>query len=139
MNWDRFSRGLQWLLAFVAALICIFTIAVFARAQAEMWPLPALYLLEIALVGLLAVACINVQETWSTWALWTITGILLAFVILGGFSIGPFLFPALLATLGQALLKARQLHTGIPIGLGVTLLAALLQAGIMFLAIALGA
>ena len=139
MNWQKVSTVLQWVFAFVGAGICIITVIGFASSQPDLWPLPALYFIEIGLMGLLAVACVSADKAWASTALWGVVGVLMTFVILGGFSIGPFLFPALLAFASQALLKTRQLGRSIPIGLGLALLAALVQAGAMFGAIALGA
>jgi hypothetical protein len=105
------------------------------RSQQPMWPLPDLYLLEIA-----AVSCLC---TWGIWSngtsqaslrgilSWAAIGIVLGFVILGAFSIGFFYLPVA-GLLGSTAILAdlRQRHNLI-IHLGVGLAAAIAQAVIM--------
>lgn len=89
----------EWVTAVIGAATCLIVPAMFLQAGGE-FPLPALYLLEIAVVGLLVVYFVfirhQVSERWGI-VPWIAAGIMLAFVILGGFTIGLYLIPALIA------------------------------------------
>jgi hypothetical protein len=64
--------------------------------QQGMWPLPALYLIEVsAVAGLAALAVIGGWERRSE-ITWAAAGVLLGFALVGGFSIGFFYLPCVL-------------------------------------------
>jgi hypothetical protein len=67
---------------------------------------------------------------------WIAAGVLLAFVILGGFSIGFYLIPGLLLFIAGAALRQSEHVTGILRNLGLLLGAAVLQIAFMSLMIA---
>lgn len=84
------------LLASLAAVNCIIVPFLFAQ-QRPLFPLPGLYFIEIALLGVLGLASLVTQTPSSAiWPRmpWVAAGALFAFVILGAFSIGFFLIPA---------------------------------------------
>lgn len=94
-----FMRALEWLAALIGAANCLAVPILFIRPGSG-FPFPALYLAEIALIGLLILyyvfARYQLDPRWDVIP-WVAAGIILAFVILGGFSIGPYLIPALIA------------------------------------------
>jgi hypothetical protein len=128
----------MWIAAFIGAATCIIVPLRFAQSGSRDFPLPALYFIEIALLGVLVMAYValrpNLKRWWSA-VPWVAAGVVLTFVILGGFSIGPYLIPALLAfgavgilvDLGRGGLAARHL--------GYLLLAAIIQGVVMLFGI----
>lgn len=133
-----------WSLAVLAAADCLGVALFFGTTQLEpgqpvwtLFPLPGLYLLEIALIGLLAPAAMwKASSKWFS-ALPAAAGITLAFFILGGFSIGPFLLPALLGLVALAMLTAKDYGVRFPIAAALFFGAAIGQAGIMLLLVAI--
>lgn len=126
-------------LAVAAAINCVVVPMLFAQ-QRPLFPLPGLYLIEIAVLGILGLTGLLIVESRSPFwrrVPWAAAGVLLAFVILGGFSIGFFLIPAT-----AAFLLAGFLMNGIERGLvvqyiGLFLIAAVLQVALMLIAIEL--
>jgi hypothetical protein len=99
---QKVLRLLEWVFAVFGAAACLAVVAVFANQQLDdLWPTPGLYFIEIVLLGLLVVASRvgDKNPAGAAWGAvpWGVGGVLLPFVILGGFSIGPFLFPSMLA------------------------------------------
>lgn len=134
----QLMRAGQWLAALVGAINCVLVPAVFAQSQRPLFPLPGLYFVQIALLGVLVLAFVAARpQLKGRWAAlpWLAAGIILAFVILGGFSIGLFLIPAFLAFVATGVLV--DLQTGGPMSrhLGYLLLAAVAQAALMGLMI----
>ena len=131
-----FTRFLEWILALIAAVDCLGVAVTFGISQIRVsatpgstpdlgliWPLPAIYLFEVALIGIIAFIIVAVFPGLSFHErnayLWISSGVLLAFVILGVFSIGLFLIPATLALLIIALL--RDISEKIPLALHITM------------------
>lgn len=130
------SRGL----ALLALGICIWVAIVFGRyalgtsdSWREVFPFPALYLLEITAVGVLGVMAAIMTTEKATRLLWVLCGILAAFVILAGFSIGRALTPALVCLLGVAGIASLDHSYPLLRGLAWLAGAAALQATIMIL------
>ena len=73
-----------------------------------MWPLPAGYLLEITLLGVGGLVSVSANRTSSPplWGnvTWAIGGVFLSLAVLGAWSIGPSVVPALLALVAAAIL-----------------------------------
>jgi|GEM_PF-2898409 len=97
-------------LGLVGAADCVVVAAIFGAQSAagnDFWLLPGLYLLQIGLLGLITLYSLtkSIHQPETIWRSipWISAGILLAFVVLGAFSIGPFLIPAALAFLIAAL------------------------------------
>jgi len=136
----RFKRAGEWIAALIGAVNCILVPAMFAPSQSSLFPFPGLYFVQLVLIGLGVLAFVvarpNVKPRWLALP-WVAAGLVLAFVVLGGFSIGPFLIPAFLAFVATGVLV--DLQTGGPIGrhLGYLLLAAVAQAALMALMILL--
>ncbi|TAK13679.1 MAG: hypothetical protein EPO32_04580 [Anaerolineae bacterium] len=108
-------KWLSGIFALVALVNCLLVAIIFtsyslstANSLLEIFPFPALYLFEIAVVGILGLIAAGRANAANTAALWPLAGILLAFVILGGFSIGPFLLPAFFSLPLAALLSVPQ-------------------------------
>ena len=130
------KRLAVWLAALVGAATCVLVPLLFAQ-QDSLWPLPGLYFVQIALVGVLVL--LFVAAGWGLkarrrWLPWAAGGILLAFVILGGFSIGPFLMPAFLAFALVGFLVDWPDDGAMARHAGVLLVAAVAQAALMLLA-----
>jgi hypothetical protein len=133
-------RIIQWVLAAIGAGICIGVAAAFWRSQSDhLWPIPGLYLIEVAALGVAGFVGLTVRaQAGSGWRIvpWIVTGILLAFVILGAWTIGQPLFPAMLAFLMADILAGLQSKSLIRY-LSVLLMAGVVQAGVMLAVIAL--
>lgn len=130
-------RLLEWLAAVVGAVTSLVVPLLFAQPQGRDFPLPGIYFIEIALSGLLVMVYVAFRKRLSpVWGLvpWAAAGIILAFVILGGFSIGPYLMPALIAFLAVGVLASIQ--TGAPVAqrVGILLVAAVAQGVTMLFA-----
>lgn len=135
-------RGSEWVLVMLGAAICVGVSITFAAQQSsELWPTPGLYFLELILLVLLAlisrVANVRFIKLESSTVDWVVGGVLLAFVILGAFTIGPILFPAMLAFWLAAVIGDIRLKHPILSHLALTTVAAVCQAAVigMFLLI----
>jgi hypothetical protein len=120
-------------LAIAAAINCVIVPMLFAQ-QRPLFPLPGLYLIEIAVLGILGLTGLLVAETFSPfWRVvpWIVAGALLAFVILGGFSIGFYLIPATIAFLLAGFLLNRIEKGSFSKSIGLFLITAILQATLM--------
>jgi hypothetical protein len=132
------THRLERLLAVLAAAVCVLVCALIwqvVSAQQDMWPLPALYLLEMVAASLLGL--------WDTWSnetrpapyggmvTWVATGILLAFVILGAWSVGFLYIPVAVLLAAAAVLSDRRQGRSLALHMGVGLGAAFAQAVLM--------
>lgn len=110
------QHRLTWVAVWIAALDCLVVAITFSLSQtnlpgntfSDLWPTPALYFFELvalAVLSLFAVPNLFSQdsESWQSFP-WIAAGIMLTFVVLGAFSIGLFLVPALLALMLIAVL-----------------------------------
>lgn len=130
-------RLMEWLAAVTGAIICVVVPLLFAQRQGWDFPFPGLYFIEIALCGVLVMTYVALRlRLLPAWGIvpWTAAGIILAFVILGGFSIGPFLIPALIGFLAGGVLGDLQSGTPLAQRLGIFLVAAVVQGASMLLA-----
>jgi hypothetical protein len=129
-------RAIEAVSGIAGAAICILDAILFSQAQPDQfWPFPGLYLLEIGLAGLAGAAAIllSAGNQTSLWAsiVWVVAGILLAFVVLGAFSVGPLLIPATLAFTLAGLLGDLRRQRNVLQHLVVFVLAALVQGLVM--------
>jgi hypothetical protein len=130
------SDGILFLvrgLAVVAAINCVIVPLLFAQQQ-PLFPLPGLYLIEIAFLGIFGLIGLMLVEPISPfWRAvpWIAAGALLAFVILGGFSIGFFLIPATVSFLLAGFLLNWLQSGRISKYIGLFLITAILQATLM--------
>jgi hypothetical protein len=133
-------RGLERLLAVVAALACLFiTIAIWrdVSTRQAMWPLPALYFIELPAVGIVSALAFLGGYRYTSSITWAAAGIYVAFGLLGAFSVGLCYAPIaimfiMLAVLVMVRREERFLQSFVPF-----LIAAVAQAGLMLLAIRL--
>ncbi len=91
------SNSIKRWIALLALLNCIIGPLYFSTvlgAYQNMFPLPFLYFIEIILLGVAGLWLVD-QPTHNHW-IWALDGVLLAFVVLGVFSIGLLLVPAFL-------------------------------------------
>lgn len=129
----RVAHLLEWVAALVGVVNCILVPLAFARSQEKLFPLPGLYFIEIALVGLSVLAFVALRPGLGPrWLIlpWVAAGIILAFVMLGGFSIGFYLIPALTAFTAVGFISTRL--TGLmATHFSLLLVAAVLQGAVM--------
>lgn len=128
-------RMLEWIAALIGAANCIVVSVAFWQGD---FPFPALYLIQIALLGLLVTVFVaerrRLDTRWNAFP-WLVAGILLAFVILGGFSIGFFLVPAFLAFTIVGLLVDAQTGGAMGRHLGLLFVAAVAQGVVILMAL----
>ncbi len=113
---SNYQRSLELVAAFIGAVDCLAVVILFSVSQAsfpgsrfsDLWPIPGFYFLEISALAILMLVAVSGQRfpASSFWqnSPWIAAGILLAFVVLGAWTIGFFLLPALLAFLALGLL-----------------------------------
>ena len=138
------SHKLERFLAVIGTIICVIVsvlVWLVVSARQSMWPLPDLYLLEMITASILGM--------WSIWGnesssspprgilTWVVVGILVAFVIMGSFSIGFWFMPAVGLFAIAAILSDRRQGRNLVIHLGIGLVAALAQAALMLIVIRL--
>jgi hypothetical protein len=132
------TRMLERILAGIGTVVCL-TVSVLVwllvGAQQPLWPFPALYLIEMAAVSILGMACIWSNESRLSAlcgiSTWTAAGIMFAFVIMGAFSIGYWFLPTAGLFAIAALLSTRRQGRNLVVPLCVGLPAALAQAALM--------
>jgi hypothetical protein len=100
------KRFIEWILAAIGAGICVGVAILFWLSQASLsgdslWPLPALVLIETALLGLAGLVAVardqdNHTLRWGT-VTWAACGGLIALTVIGAWSIGTLLLWAVLA------------------------------------------
>jgi len=115
----------QWILGAVGMLTATYGAAVFwvqqgAISGREIWPLPALVLIEWALLGLAGFWGVSFGSSSGRGnkTAWFASGALLPMGILGGFSIGPLVLLSLLPLLAAALIAAVRTKFRLLSGLG---------------------
>lgn len=104
-------RLLEWIAAVIGAATCALVPLLFIQSVERGELFPVLYFIEIGVLGVLVLYYVVARSRLGArWAAvpWIASGIVLVFVILGAFSIGPPLIPALLAFLAVGVLAGRQ-------------------------------
>jgi hypothetical protein len=130
------KRLLEWIAAAIGAITCAVVPFLFVTNQQPLFPLPGLYFIEIMLLGLLVLVATAARPTrWGNLMPWVAAGVLLAFVILGGFSIGPPLIPALVTFVIVGVLADWQTGGNMALHLALFLSVAVIQAMLMLLLI----
>ncbi len=139
VQWPSQAAGVgEWVAALIGAVNCVLVPAIFAQSQGDLFPFPGLYFVQLALVGVLVLAFVVARSRPKTrWPAlpWVAAGIMLAFVVLGGFSIGPFLIPAFLAFLVTGVLVDVQTGAALARHIGLLIVAVVIQGALMALAI----
>lgn len=129
-------RALEAFLCLLALAVCLLVAILFANVagmQGPMFPFPGLYLIQIALLGVVGLPALWLRAPAWQAARWAAAGMLLAFSVLGAFTLGPFVLPACLSLLSAAFLSSREAGLPVPRGLAWFAGAALAQAGLMLL------
>lgn len=144
-NLVRIARILEWAFAVLGGVASSFVAGLFLWTATEgftapfgsVFPFPLLYLLEIFFVGLMGALSVffNSGPRTSTLAAlpWISAGILLAFVVLGGFSIGPGLVLPMVAFLGAGVFTDLRQGGSLLAHGGLFIVLAVVQALLMFI------
>lgn len=126
---DPRLRSLEWVFSVLGAINCILISILFSLSQiqlpggdlSDIWPLPAIYFLEIITLGIMCVIAVakNQDHAGSFWSgiPWICSGILFAFVILGAWTIGFFLIPAMILFLIVGIMGDRRIKGDIALHL----------------------
>lgn len=151
MNLNQWRLLLYRLLTFIGAASAVMIVAQIASSQVstfggwrDLLPLPGLYFLEIGgltvLAALAAWVTTQPQPEWQAGLPWGTAGVLLAFVILGAWTIGLYLIPAFVCFLGAGFadpnLRREKLSARLGMLAGIGLLQGLL---IVFMVVVLAA
>lgn len=135
----------EWILAGFGALNCFLAVGIFTFFQLSLpdgglsiiWPFPAIYFIEIITLGILCVIAVakSQHSSKSNWTgiPWICSGILLAFVILGAWTIGFFLIPAMVVFLIVGILIDRRTQGDHALHSIYFVAAGIAQASIVFL------
>lgn len=136
------TRALEWLLSLLGALNCILVAVVFTSSQSagveliSIWPLPLIYFIEISILGILCVLAVGMlrNNSDSKWFAipWICSGVLLAFVILGAWTIGFYLIPAMILFLIVGILADKRTKGEISLHIIYYVSAGIVQAIIVF-------
>lgn len=122
-------HSLEWVFSVLGALNCVLVSILFSFSQIQLpdgdlsniWPFPAIYLIEITTLGFICVIAVakNQNQPKSIWPgiPWICSGILLAFVILGAWTIGFYLIPAMVLFLIVGILGDRRIKGDIALHL----------------------
>lgn len=122
-------RSLEWIFSVLGALNCVLVSILFSFSQIQLpdgdlsniWPFPAIYFLEIITLGIMCVIAVakNQDQPESFWSgiPWICSGILFAFVILGAWTIGFYLIPAMVLFLFVGIMDDRRIKGDIPLHL----------------------
>lgn len=135
------------ILAFIGALIAAGGSLMILIDQAQVtgspvWPLPGLVLMDWAMLGVLGFlgAYFGRIPSSAHWrkVSWLSAGALIPLVILGAFSIGPFVLVSLIFFLASTLLIAIHKERKWPEHLGLLMVGAVANLGLLLLFIAIG-
>jgi hypothetical protein len=132
-----------WVLAILAAITCWIPVVLFAISQisieSSLWPFPGLYFLEILAFGVLGLISVVKDSPagnhpW-TGLPWIGAGGLLAFVILGAWTIGFYLVPAMILLITVGVVEDRRKKDNLSLHVILFLAAAFVQAAIVLLVV----
>lgn len=130
--------------AILGAINCIVIPVLFAREQmivpdmgySDLFPFPGFYFLEIMILGLLSLVSIFMTtQSLSFWSAlpWISAGALLAFVVIGAWTIGFFLIPAMVSFIIVGILSGRRRKSNLGLYFIYFISAALMQGMLAFL------
>ncbi len=132
------SRLFEQFLALVGVVVCLIISAriwPLVSGQQPMWPLPGLYLLEMgamSLPGAFSVVRGHPKDGRLTWAG---VGVILAFALIGAWSIGLAYLPVVAIFAITAILVDRRQRQNMVAHWGIAVVAGLAQIALMFAAI----
>jgi 4-amino-4-deoxy-L-arabinose transferase-like glycosyltransferase len=133
--------ALERLLVLAGTGICV-SVTVFIWTsishQQDMWPLPALYFLEMIAASLAGLWGIYRHDGLGSGLAWSAVGALFGFTMLGALSVGFFYLPVVSLFFLSALWQNRQDWRRLPLYLGLALLTTMAQVGVMLSLIRVG-
>jgi hypothetical protein len=137
--------SIEIIIAIFAALNCLIVPLLFSYSTITqvgeniitLWPLPGLYFFEIIIIGVLGLVAVlkstsQLSLLWSAIP-WICSGILFAFVILGAWTIGFALIPAMISFLLLGILIDRRLKGDSALHLIYFVSAGIAQAVLVFI------
>ena len=139
------KRIVEWMLAGIGAIMCVGGAASIWSSQVSpdspdvsLWPLPALLLIEVAILGLAGFSGMTLdnQQSSSRWGrlTWIACGALTAFVIIGAYAVSVIVLvavPALLFGSAAMLADIRQ-HRNMLTDLGLLTVSAIANLVLIF-------
>ncbi len=134
----------EWLFVIFGVIVCLGVAALIGSQKSPLWPVPGFYLIEftlIAIVGavnqLVMTGTVAYSRTFAWLSLkeirWIIVGMLLPFVIFGGFSIGLLILPALLAFLIAGIISDWSSNNKVIIHIGIPVISAVIQGSLIII------
>jgi hypothetical protein len=138
-------RRIELILGFLGGINCVVVPLFFTfqelsfpfRAPGDLWPFPAIYFIEILVLGLATTYFIatnqGIHPTRWNGLPWISAGILLSLAIMGIFGFGLFLIPAMLSFLAAGILGDRRQGGNWPTHAMQFFFAAMLQAVAVYL------
>ena len=131
---------IEKLLALIIAIVCL-VVSIYiwqlVAGHQPMWPLPALYLIEIPTLCI-ALAAAAVRETPDhTNLTWVAFGAVLAFSLLASFSVGLYYTPIVVLLLLLAILSTWRTRKSALVSIVWAIAAALVQVGIIYIGVVL--
>lgn len=136
-------RSMEWVMSILGAMNCILVAVIFMMPNitgaglTSIWPFPLIYFIEISVLGIVCVIAVgklrnNLESRWSGIP-WICSGVLLALVILGAWTIGFFLIPAMILFLIVGILADRRTQGNIALHLIFYVSAGVIQASLVFI------
>ena len=139
------KRIIEWVLAGIGAILCVDGAAITWLSQASsnspdvsLWPLPALVVIEVAILGLAGFSgvVLDNQQQSSRWGrvMWIACGGLTALAVIGAFSVSVvalLVVPALLFS-GAAILADIRQHRNMLTDLGLFTVSAVANLALIF-------
>ena len=129
---------LERFLAILGAVFClIITIILWLSlgAHQNMWPLPALYFIEMVVLSIISAFIFVRGDPRDQFITWGTAGVIGAFSILGAFSVGFFYLPVALVFAVLSVTSAVRNKQRIAAYSGIFLIAGIAQSALMFAAI----
>jgi hypothetical protein len=123
----------QFLPILGTAICLVITVLVWQWVSSlqAIWPLPGLYFVEIPAVCAVAAGLFLLGGATGRAAVWSSAGILIAFSLLGAFSVGLYFFPVAVIFIIAALIADVKAKRSLFVHLAVYLAAGLVQGALM--------
>lgn len=132
------TSPLERLLAILGAVFCLIITILFwlsVSAHQNMWPLPALYFLEMVVLSIISAFIVVRGDPRDQFITWGTAGVMSAFSILGAFSVGFFYLPVALLFAILSVTSAVRNKQPIAAYSAIFLIAGIAQSALMFAAI----
>jgi hypothetical protein len=134
------TSPLERFLAILGAVVCLLITVLFwwgVSAYQAMWPLPGLYFIEMVAVSIISAFIFVRGDPRAKFIPWGAAGVISAFSILAGLSVGLFYLPVALIFAIISITSDVRNKQPIPAHLGTLLIAGLAQVALMLAAIRL--